>query len=320
MSCLIDFDRLRQKSILDRIDDKLLFIDFPIQEGLSQRTEVKINDDILLAKNDLYFQEKTTINFEFDEPVFHLNLSLDKNSSYNYISNVYDYRFNIQNNYTNINYMNNEKGNINIESNSKVKAITLEVKEKFVLTNLLNENNEDSSKCLKSKKSNIHTQIAAQDIFNSPYNGKLNQVYLQSKVLEILFFEFKDINVLNEKQQTINNVSFSNYDIEALHHAKDLLIKNMQNPPSIVDLAKLVHINEFKLKLGFKKLFNLTPYNLLLEYRMQEAKVLLETSDLNINEIAQAIGYKYSQNFSNAFYKRFEVRPKDIMKTRKYYY
>ena len=53
---------------------------------------------------------------------------------------------------------------------------------------------------------------------------------------------------------------------------------------------------------------------------MQEAKKLLEQSEYDINEIALKTGYKYSYNFSNAFIKRFGIRPKDLMKNRKYYY
>jgi len=53
---------------------------------------------------------------------------------------------------------------------------------------------------------------------------------------------------------------------------------------------------------------------------MQKAKILLKESEYNINEIALLVGYSYAQNFSNAFLKRFGIRPKEIMKTRKYYY
>jgi len=94
----------------------------------------------------------------------------------------------------------------------------------------------------------------------------------------------------------------------------------MKNPPSIKKLARMVALNNSKLKKGFHKYFNDTPYNILLEYRLQEAKRLLQNSYLNVNEISEKVGYKYTANFSNAFYKRFGIRPKDIMKKREYYY
>ena len=72
----------------------------------------------------------------------------------------------------------------------------------------------------------------------------------------------------------------------------------------------MVAINELKLKIGFHKYFNTTPYNLLIEYRLQEAKRLLIASELNINEISKKVGYKYAQNFTKAFGDRFGMPPK----------
>ena len=94
----------------------------------------------------------------------------------------------------------------------------------------------------------------------------------------------------------------------------------MKNPPSIIELSRQVKLNEFKLKHGFKKAFNTTPYNFLLEYKLQEAKQMLKDGDMNVSEVAFELGYKQVHGFSNAFYKRFGIRPKDIMKTSKYYY
>lgn len=324
MSLNINFDTLRKDSIQDAIDEKLLSITFPNEKKLSQRTEVQINEDILLSKNNLFFHNETSIEFKTKEPICIINISLNDGCHYN--SNTSNYHINPIKNCTTISYMKNEIGDIKIEANSHIKTIAIEVQESFLKSNIQENNHtffqnystNSFAKCLKYEKTNIYTQICAKELFDSPYHGKLNQMYLESKVLEILFIEFKDLNT-NNKSLNISNAIFSNYDIEALHQAKDILLQNMQNPPSIVELSKLVHLNEYKLKVGFKKLFNLTPYNVLLEYRMKEAKILLETSDLNINEISYLVGYKFSQNFSKAFVQRFGVRPKDLMKSRKYY-
>ena len=75
-----------------------------------------------------------------------------------------------------------------------------------------------------------------------------------------------------------------------------------------------------KLKKGFKEEFNITPYKLLEQCRMGKAKYLLENEDMNVNEISKLIGYKYQNNFAKIFKQYFKVSPKDIMKSRKYYY
>jgi len=82
----------------------------------------------------------------------------------------------------------------------------------------------------------------------------------------------------------------------------------------------MVRVNDFKLKKGFKEVFQTTPYNLLLDYRLEYAKKLLAESDLSVGEISQKIGYKYTASFSAAFIKKYGVTPKSIMKSKKYYY
>jgi len=110
------------------------------------------------------------------------------------------------------------------------------------------------------------------------------------------------------------------YDIEAIKKAKEILINNMKNPPSIVELARLVHVNEFKLKYGFKEVFNDTPYNTLLRYKLKYAADLLKKSDMNAGEVAMHIGYKSLPSFTKAFIKFHGIKPMELMKSRKYYY
>lgn len=101
--------------------------------------------------------------------------------------------------------------------------------------------------------------------------------------------------------------------------AKDIILFT-QDFPDLPTLAKKVAINEFKLKYGFKQLFNTTVGQMILDQRMFYAKKLLETSEYSVSEVAFYTGYKYQQSFSNAFTQFFGICPKDLMKTRKYYY
>ena len=104
------------------------------------------------------------------------------------------------------------------------------------------------------------------------------------------------------------------YDRSAILKAKEILLNNLQNPPSIVGLAKMVHLSEVKLKRGFKQIYKTSPYQLLVSHKMNLAKNMLQSGEYNINEIALQVGYKFANNFTNAFYKEFKIRPKDILK------
>ena len=127
--------------------------------------------------------------------------------------------------------------------------------------------------------------------------------------------------LLQERSKAVGRgIKLDEYDIEAIKKAKAILIENLHNPPGIIELAKMVRINDFKLKVGFKAIFKTTPHQLLLEYKMELAMHLLQEGSMNISEIAKHLGYAHATNFTIAFKKRFGLKPIDIMKRREYYY
>lgn len=147
-------------------------------------------------------------------------------------------------------------------------------------------------------------------------DNNIRELYYESKVLELAY---STVNNMNEPIS--KNLSFLNKkDIESLKKAKKILIENIHNPPSLKDLAYKSTINEFKLKKGFKELFGNTVYGFLQEYRLNEAKKLLETDDINISEAAYLVGYKNISHFSTVFKKHFGYSPINIRKKQKRYY
>lgn len=187
---------------------------------------------------------------------------------------------------------------------------------------LFNEiRNNHSYKVLKSKKTFHQTTTRVNNIFNSPFKNDLNELFIHGNTLELLSFELNDL-ISNQAMKDIENkqIKFNDYDMKALELAKEILSNSLENPPTIPELAKLIKLNEFKLKYGFKYFFKTTPYGLLLDKRMQKAHELLKTSDYNINEISSLVGYKQSSNFTKAFFRKYNILPKELMKNRKYYF
>jgi len=201
----------------------------------------------------------------------------------------------------------------------KKEFIEKNISDNIIKDLVLSSLDKDScEKLIFHKKTDSYKKLILNDIYKLPFDESLNNIYIQSKVLELLFIELNSL--ADDKKSIKNSIKLDEYDIEAIKKARDILLANMQNPPSIVELAKMVRINDFKLKKGFKEVFQTTPYNLLLDYRLEYAKKLLIESNLNINEIAQKVGYKYTASFSAAFIKKYGVMPKSIMRNKKYYY
>ena len=138
-------------------------------------------------------------------------------------------------------------------------------------------------------------------------NSLMKSIKTENKVIEFLIHRLGlvDLNV-----QRITNVE----ELEIANKAKSVLVQNLQNPPTIKQLARKCATNESKLKKYFKKVFQTTIYSYIQKMRLEEANLLLRDKYLNIGEIAQKVGYKHQGNFSALFYKTYGVYPKDLLR------
>jgi len=285
-------------------------------------------DNIRLFRENIHnvYKSEMVIGCKFEGIIILVNIGGERK----FTSLVDEYKACPKKLHTNIDMVNGyTEGIASVPDNTNVQYISLMVKRDYLMEILPKEkeykylldffDGKTLLENLSHSKVSPRTQSLAYEILTTPYKDSLDKLYIESKVLELLHAEIKQLFVSDNKYIK-DSVKFSNQDKEAIYYAKEILSKNISNPPSIKELCKIVAINELKLKKGFHKFFNETPYSVSLEYRLQKAKQLLETSDYNINEISLEIGYKYVQSFSNAFYKRFGLRPKELMKSRKYYY
>jgi len=104
-------------------------------------------------------------------------------------------------------------------------------------------------------------------------------------------------------------VRIKSYDMPALERAKEIIEKNLTDHWSLVLLASKAGINEFKLKIGFRELYQTTPYQYLVGLRLRKAKDLLENTDLTIQEVADRVGFDSYRGFSKAFKKNYGILP-----------
>lgn len=170
---------------------------------------------------------------------------------------------------------------------------------------------------LKNSPTNPKTHLCLYEIINNSYTGKLKDFFIESKVLEILSFEFDEL--FKDKDEN-KEFKLDEYEKNAILQAQKILLDEYDNPPSIIDLSKRIKLNEFKFKKGFKLYFKQTPYEMVREKRLFEAKRLLESSDYSIKEVAQLIGIKNQSYLSKIFYEKFKILPKSLTRTREYYF
>lgn len=153
--------------------------------------------------------------------------------------------------------------------------------------------------------------IAVHQILNCPYRGLLRRLYLESKVLELITHKLSQITSLENGLK--NPSPLRHDDIERIHEAKDILIRNIENPPSLLQLARKVGLNDYKLKIGFRQVFGTTVFGYLRECRMERARLLFEKRELNVADVAFAVGYTHLGHFAAMFKKQFGIKPSSYL-------
>lgn len=147
------------------------------------------------------------------------------------------------------------------------------------------------------------------DIRNCQREGEFKRMYLEAKVLELLLLQFEQLQLKTENP-SLNNILKKNEETK-IHQAREILEADIQNPPNIKNLSKLVSLNEFKLKNGFKACYNTTIHQYLIRLRMMKAKELLNNKNYSIGEIATIVGYKNPAHFSKAFKNFYDRLPSE---------
>jgi AraC-like DNA-binding protein len=151
-------------------------------------------------------------------------------------------------------------------------------------------------------------QMALKQILNCPFQGLMKRLYLEAKAIELMSLQFSQF--IETKSYSDFKPSLKIDDIDRIHQAKEFIIHNFKNPPSLLELSRQVKLNDHKLKQGFRQVFGTTVFGYLHDYRMQQAYMLLTKEKMKVKEAAQAVGYASPSSFNSAFKKKFGVNPK----------
>lgn len=99
--------------------------------------------------------------------------------------------------------------------------------------------------------------------------------------------------------------------LERITQARELLTRDLANPPSLADLAETLNTNPKRLSHDFEALYGMTVFAWLREHRLYQACTLLRNTDFAVEQIAEQVGYNSGANFATAFRRRFKVTPRE---------
>jgi len=154
-------------------------------------------------------------------------------------------------------------------------------------------------------------QTVLHQLLQNPYDGLAQRFFLEAKVLELVGLLLGIEQQLHSGQTPV--VSLKPGDCDRIYAAQAILQAQMEQPPSLRQLARQVGLNECTLKRGFRQVLGTTAYGYLHQYRLEQARQYLATGQLNVTEVARRVGFANRSYFAAAFRKRFGVNPSAVL-------
>ncbi|MCC3156196.1 AraC family transcriptional regulator [Hymenobacter sp. 15J16-1T3B] len=149
------------------------------------------------------------------------------------------------------------------------------------------------------------TQLIGQ-ILQCPYAGVLKRVFLEARFMD-MFVEQQSYFLRHVAEPRPRRS-----DRDLFHAIRHHLDAHYAAPPSLLELARLFGLNDFKLKRGFKAEFGTTVFGYVANKRLSEARALLETTARPVQEIGEDVGFANPAHFATAFRKKFGVAPSQV--------
>jgi AraC-like DNA-binding protein len=150
---------------------------------------------------------------------------------------------------------------------------------------------------------------AARGLLLAPPAVRREPMYAQAKAIELMCLL---LNLMRERvgSQRVRARTRTR-DESRLYGVRELLSQRYSESVTLAQIAREVGLNRMALTTGFKELFGMSVYEYLRKERMERAYDLLQDEANSITQVAQAVGYEYSCNFSTTFRAYFGCTPQN---------
>lgn len=153
---------------------------------------------------------------------------------------------------------------------------------------------------------------AALDMIRSRYEycGSLRMNFLEAKCKELLCGVVNELKTAELERQA--GVTLTARELNRVLEARDYLAVHFRSPPSIPALARLIGVNQTKLKQSFRQVMGMTLHAFVQDIRMRKASEMLLSGQHTIAQVGYAVGYDHAANFTGAFKKYYGFVPRAL--------
>ena len=272
----------------------------------------------IIRRNFETVGEPMSIPFSSHEPTIQMIFSLDGQSAFNdrfdpFLLLPLSHCLNFFNHY--------ECRNV-LDHNARQNDIAFRLKKSFytdLISNHLSWSEDRLPEMILHQKdfNTINDHIAAdpgilgilRNIMDCPYKGTMKSAFIGEHIRALLMLQLFHFNPIVAGKKTRCDKKINKRDEDILQEVKKYIDQHFIDPASLDSLSKHFGINEFKLKHGFKVLFDTSPMRYFQFKRLEYSLMLLRETDMSIKSIADEIGYAHAANFTAAFTKSFGNAP-----------
>jgi AraC-like DNA-binding protein len=162
----------------------------------------------------------------------------------------------------------------------------------------------------------FHLQGVLNNILTCPYQGDMKALFIREHLRTLLILQLLSFHETRSRTKLpLADRKINSRDESKLLEIKEWIDLHFLDANSLQDLSRKFGINEFKLKHGFRAMFNDSPIRYLQQKRLEFSLCLLRDTDKSIKAIADRVGYNHASNFTSAFTKAFG-RPPQFFRSR----
>lgn len=154
-----------------------------------------------------------------------------------------------------------------------------------------------------------------QQILDDKKEGLIHATFAESKALELFSLQLRrwEEEIMQSPTKT---KMLRTEDVEKIVLARNLLVADLRNAPTIESLSKKSGVNRQKLKQAFKKIFGTTINDYLRNERLRMAQQLLTSgSEPIIKNVAAAVGYENPSYFARRYKEKYGLYPNEYLRT-----
>lgn len=142
--------------------------------------------------------------------------------------------------------------------------------------------------------------------------GMLRILKIEAKIYEIL-----SLHIQQHNRQTSGKKlpkSISKQELKTIKKICDLVQKEPAKQYSLDQMSLNYGLSQAKLQDGFKFLYKRTVTEFIRHIRLEQARDLMKTTDLNISQIVYSIGFTSRSYFSKIFKEKYSISPNEFKK------